>query len=256
VLVVAALLQTDLEIGEWAPAMNRSAPLLAADKEVADSSRPSGSRREVSPILQRCGFWRNHAKDQFPILSSIAPRLLKQHSTSCGSERNWAAWGMVYPKSRNRLEIATAEKLVRVRTQYMQEQREGKSSSSDERISVAAMALTSEGFLARLKAKEAEDRRAVRARVQAEREQERDDRQVATAAAAAAALEAVVAPARRRGRPRKQAAAGTEGAGAAADGQEEGESEGESEKADDAVEEEEPGGLRRGLRQRRAVMRD
>ncbi len=35
-----------------------------------------------------------------------------RHVTTCAAERNWSAWGLVYTKTRNRLGIERAEKLV------------------------------------------------------------------------------------------------------------------------------------------------
>ncbi len=37
------------------------------------------------------------------------------HATSCANERNWSLWGNVFTKSRNRLGIEKAEKVIFIR---------------------------------------------------------------------------------------------------------------------------------------------
>ncbi|EFJ52712.1 hypothetical protein VOLCADRAFT_85978 [Volvox carteri f. nagariensis] len=37
------------------------------------------------------------------------------HASTCSSERNWSAWGLVYTKARNQLAIEQAEKIVYIR---------------------------------------------------------------------------------------------------------------------------------------------
>jgi hypothetical protein len=40
------------------------------------------------------------------------------HTTSCASERNWYIWGHIYSKTRSRLAIERAEKLVFIKQNY------------------------------------------------------------------------------------------------------------------------------------------
>ena len=51
----------------------------------------------------------------FPLIAAVAVRLLLFHATTCAAERNWPLWGNLYTKSRNRLAVERAEKLVYVR---------------------------------------------------------------------------------------------------------------------------------------------
>jgi hypothetical protein len=40
------------------------------------------------------------------------------HTTSCAAERNWSTWGHIYSKTRARLAIERAEKLVFIKQNY------------------------------------------------------------------------------------------------------------------------------------------
>jgi hypothetical protein len=59
-------------------------------------------------------FW-GHSGAAYPGVAAAAIRLMSMHPTSCASERNWSLWGSVYNKSRNRLAIKRAEKLIFIR---------------------------------------------------------------------------------------------------------------------------------------------
>lgn len=69
---------------------------------------------DATPIRRR-SFWAVAGCREYPQLAQVALRLLSMHATSCASERNWSLWGSIYVKSRNRLAIARAEKLVFIR---------------------------------------------------------------------------------------------------------------------------------------------
>ena len=68
---------------------------------------------QLQPAQARRNWW-SHGTD-FPQLRQAALRLLSMHTTSCASERNWSIWGSIYVKSRNRLAVSRAEKLVFIR---------------------------------------------------------------------------------------------------------------------------------------------
>ncbi len=60
-------------------------------------------------------LWANSGSRAVLLVSQAAIRLLSMHTTSCASERNWSIWGSLYNKSRNRLALQRAEKLVFIR---------------------------------------------------------------------------------------------------------------------------------------------
>jgi hypothetical protein len=66
----------------------------------------------VSSASERIQFWDVHAINAFPIIAKVAVRLLSMHSTTCATERNWSIWGALFRKSRSRLQLERAEKLV------------------------------------------------------------------------------------------------------------------------------------------------
>ncbi|EFJ40248.1 hypothetical protein VOLCADRAFT_108259 [Volvox carteri f. nagariensis] len=77
---------------------------------------PDSSTRVMGASLDDCiSYWDVHLAAQFPLIASAAIRLLLMHASTCSSERNWSAWGLVYTKARNRLAIEWAEKIVYIR---------------------------------------------------------------------------------------------------------------------------------------------
>ena len=65
---------------------------------------------------ERAVFWSVWCKQHgFPVLASVALRLLSMHPTSCASERNWSVLGQLYSKARSNLALERARKLVYVR---------------------------------------------------------------------------------------------------------------------------------------------
>jgi len=71
------------------------------------------------------GMWSSSAAaEQFPRISIAAQKLLAAHVTTATAERNWSAWGRVYDKTRARLSIETAEKLVFVKANMPKEWQE------------------------------------------------------------------------------------------------------------------------------------
>ncbi len=69
-------------------------------------------------------WWQTYGRDLYPQLTQAAVRLLSMHATSCASERNWSLWGSVYTKTRNRLSISRAEKLIFIRGNSSQSTRD------------------------------------------------------------------------------------------------------------------------------------
>ena len=64
--------------------------------------------------------WKKKAAKQakFPLTAAAANKLLSAHVTTGAAERNWSAWGRTYINTRNRLDIATAQKLIYVKANY------------------------------------------------------------------------------------------------------------------------------------------
>jgi hypothetical protein len=71
-------------------------------------------RVQLAPIEHRRSFWLMHIAPSFPILASAAERLLSAHVTTGASERVWSVAGRVFTKSRNRLGLERARKLMYV----------------------------------------------------------------------------------------------------------------------------------------------
>jgi hypothetical protein len=67
---------------------------------------------EISTVDERMNFWQRFGKCEFPALSVAAVRLLSCHTTTCATERNWSVWGSLYKKSRSRLAVERATKLI------------------------------------------------------------------------------------------------------------------------------------------------
>jgi len=57
-------------------------------------------------------FWGHHMSPTFPHVSRAAVRLLSAHVTSAASERNWSVVGNIFTKTRNKLALERAKKLV------------------------------------------------------------------------------------------------------------------------------------------------
>ena len=72
-------------------------------------TRRKDSQQVASGSMRR-KWW--SSSQEFPLLSQAANRLLSMHATTCATERNWSTWGRLYTKSRNRLNLSKAEKLV------------------------------------------------------------------------------------------------------------------------------------------------
>ncbi len=75
---------------------------------------PSKKGKDVARTVLR-KFWGHAGTCSYPGVAEAAIRLLFMHPTSCASERNWSLWGNVFTKSRNRLAITRAEKLIFIR---------------------------------------------------------------------------------------------------------------------------------------------
>ncbi|CAG8794482.1 12809_t:CDS:1, partial [Gigaspora rosea] len=65
-----------------------------------------------SSIKEKPYNWWNLVKARYPVLSSIALKLLSIPATSASSERNWSSFNFVHSKLRNRLHNPRVEKIV------------------------------------------------------------------------------------------------------------------------------------------------
>ena len=77
------------------------------------TTNPETKKVLVAPVKDRRTWWANFmAQSGFPIMAKAARRLLAMHATACAAERNWSAWGQVYTKGRNRLNLTLGEMIV------------------------------------------------------------------------------------------------------------------------------------------------
>jgi hAT family C-terminal dimerisation region len=65
-----------------------------------------------SGLNQKPINWWNLLKSRYPLLSSVAIKVLSIPATSAASERNWSTYNFIHSKLRNRMTIDRAEKLV------------------------------------------------------------------------------------------------------------------------------------------------
>ena len=63
-------------------------------------------------VIQKPVNWWNLMSGRYPILSSVAIRILSIPATSAASERNWSTFGFIHSKLRNRLHEERVEKIV------------------------------------------------------------------------------------------------------------------------------------------------
>lgn len=56
--------------------------------------------------------WWNLLKSRYPLLSSVAIKVLSIPASSAASERNWSTYNFIHSKLRNRMVVDRAEKLV------------------------------------------------------------------------------------------------------------------------------------------------
>ena len=92
-----------VKLGDIPPLMLEDLPFLTRRKD----------SQQVASASMRRKWW--SSSQEFPLLSQAADRLLSMHATTCATERNWATGGRLYSKSRNRLNLSKAEKLVFIR---------------------------------------------------------------------------------------------------------------------------------------------
>jgi hypothetical protein len=97
-------------------------------------SRDNG-KIEISTVEERINFWERFGKAEFPALSVAARKLLSCHTTTCATERNWSAWGNLFRKSRSRLAVERAEKLIYIRANLS----EHVASRTEEELMLAVM---------------------------------------------------------------------------------------------------------------------
>jgi hypothetical protein len=85
-------------------------PFLTARNAVGN-----GRHTAASANLRR-GFWCEEiAKQQFPLISRAAVRLLSMHASTAAAERTWSAYGCMYTPKRSSLKLSTAQKLVYIK---------------------------------------------------------------------------------------------------------------------------------------------
>ena len=120
-LVVHSELQAAAFDTEWANYGLSVVPEPAAGylPVLTDKTYASDGKLMVAGIEQRRTWWATHASQQYPLLAKAAAKLLAMHVTTCAAERNWSQWGLLYTKQRNRLAIATAEKMIYVRANLL-----------------------------------------------------------------------------------------------------------------------------------------
>jgi hypothetical protein len=95
----------------------------------------SNGKVEISIVDERMNFEQRFGKCEFPALSVAAVRLLSCHTTTCAIERNWSVWGSLYKKSRSRLAVKRAAKLIYICANLT----EHKSKSEEEEIMLAVL---------------------------------------------------------------------------------------------------------------------
>jgi hypothetical protein len=94
----------------------------------------SNGKVEISTMDERMNFWQRFGKCEIPALSVAAVRLLSCHTTTCATERNWSVWGSLYKKSRSRLAVERAAKLIYISANLTEHK-----SKSEEEIMLAVL---------------------------------------------------------------------------------------------------------------------
>jgi hAT family C-terminal dimerisation region len=80
---------------------------------ISEEIMPDGSsRRSSAPTPNRLMCWTEILQPEFPTLAKVASIYLSMHSTSCAAERNLSVFGRLYDKSRGKLQLKRAEKVV------------------------------------------------------------------------------------------------------------------------------------------------
>ena len=76
-----------------------------------------------APLRERTIFWNVWCKQHgFPVMATVATKLLSMHPTSCASERNWSAWSQLFHNKRSSLSLERARKFVYVRCNAVQQE--------------------------------------------------------------------------------------------------------------------------------------
>jgi hypothetical protein len=71
-----------------------------------------GAVHKAAPVHQRRQLWMKVFSRKYPALSRVAAQYLSMHGTSRASERNLSVFGRLYDKSRGRLQLTRAEKMI------------------------------------------------------------------------------------------------------------------------------------------------
>ncbi|KAG2434867.1 hypothetical protein HXX76_007750 [Chlamydomonas incerta] len=97
-----------LQLGGMPSTMAAALPVLTARRQVGD-------KQVMASIEMRRNWWVTMVENAFPHVAGVAVHLLSLHTTTCAAERNWSAWGRLYTKSRARLDVSRAEKLIYIK---------------------------------------------------------------------------------------------------------------------------------------------
>ncbi|KAJ9522257.1 hypothetical protein QJQ45_008084 [Haematococcus lacustris] len=98
---------TDLKLGVWSDDMVRDVA------GIQEQTRTSEDGKTVAAdISVRRGLWDFTAREDYPLFSEAATRLLSMHITTAAAERNWSAWGDTFEAGRAQLGIKKAEMMV------------------------------------------------------------------------------------------------------------------------------------------------
>ncbi|KAJ9525689.1 hypothetical protein QJQ45_003482 [Haematococcus lacustris] len=80
---------------------------------IQEQTRTSEDGKTVAAdISVRRGLWDFTAREDYPLFSEAATRLLSMHITTAAAERNWSAWGDTNEAGRAQLGIKKAEMMV------------------------------------------------------------------------------------------------------------------------------------------------
>ncbi|KAJ9511894.1 hypothetical protein QJQ45_004515 [Haematococcus lacustris] len=83
-----------------------------AQPSPAQPSPAQPSPSVAADISVRRGLWDFTAREDYPLFSEAATRLLSMHITTAAAERNWSAWGDTFEAGRAQLGIKKAEMMV------------------------------------------------------------------------------------------------------------------------------------------------
>jgi hypothetical protein len=95
------------QLDKWSDTLQQVADVVGEKTKVYNAEGEL-ERITTNPPAMRRNFW-TQTMPTFPILTSVAQRLLSLHVTTGAAERNWSVWGNVYTSLRNRLSLEQAK---------------------------------------------------------------------------------------------------------------------------------------------------